>query len=294
MLTAECLYSKPMLKISAQLNDEEFLGTAEDLAAFVSDKLASLGFGDRHRSTERLVRFYAYEGLLSKPERAPDDRRKANFGPLQVRQLLLARLLAERGWDLDRIRTLLHENRIIAQLNKLIDELATPTEAEKLFFRTRGSEQVSPLLSEPDAGSFKEIRENRTRQYSRLRGEVGDFSPSAMPSPRPSRKTSYATVQQLRQIADSEESPAEALRLMIKKEMARDDLSPAARNLFEQLLAFNPTTRGDEPKTERWTKLRLAHWCEAHFNIDSRITPTKEELQGIVDNFSKALMNKYL
>jgi len=288
MLTAECLYSTTMLKLSAQLNDEEFLGTAEDLAAFVSDKLASLGFGDRHRSTERLVRFYAYEGLLSKPERAPDDRRKANFGPLQVRQLLLARLLAERGWDLDRIRTLLHENRIIAQLNKLIDELATPTEAEKLFFRTRGSEEVSLLLSEPDAGSFKPSRHASPIYSSR------DFSPSAMPSPRPSRKTSYSTVQQLRQIADSEESPAEALRMMIKKEMARDDLSPAARNLFEQLLAFNPTSRGDEPKTERWTKLRLAHWCEAHFNIDSRITPTKEELQGIVDNFSKALMNKYL
>ena len=292
MLTAECLYSKTMLKISAQLNDEEFLGTAEDLAAFVSDKLASLGYGDRHLSTERLVRFYAYEGLLSKPERAPDDRRKANFGPLQVRQLLLARLLAERGWDLDRIRTLLHENREVSQLNKLIDELATPTEAEKLFFRTRGSEQVSPMLSEPDARSLKEIR---TRQYSRPQEEMRDFSPSfGTSSPRPSRKTSYSTVQQLRQIADSEESPAEALRLMIKKEMARDDLSPAARNLFEQLLAFNPTTRGDEPKTERWTKLRLAHWCEAHFNIDSRITPTKEELQEIVDNFSKALMNKYL
>lgn len=288
MLTAECLYSTTMLKLSAQLNDEEFLGTAEDLAAFVSDKLASLGFGDRHRSTERLVRFYAYEGLLSKPERAPDDRRKANFGPLQVRQLLLARLLAERGWDLDRIRTLLHENRIIAQLNKLIDELATPTEAEKLFFRTRGSEQASLMLSEPDAGSLKRSRHASPIYFSR------DFSPAAMPSPRPSRKTSYSTVQQLRQIADSEESPAEALRLMIKKEMARDDLSPAARNLFEQLLAFNPTTRGDEPKTERWTKLRLAHWCEAHFNIDSRITPTKEELQEIVDNFSKALMNKYL
>jgi DNA-binding transcriptional MerR regulator len=280
-----------MLKISAQLNDEEFLGTAEDLAAFVSDKLASLGYGDRHLSTERLVRFYAYEGLLSKPERAPDDRRKANFGPLQVRQLLLARLLAERGWDLDRIRTLLHENREVSQLNKLIDELATPTEAEKLFFRTRGSEQASLMLSEPDVRSFKE---RRTRNYSLSKDEMRDFSPAAMPSPRPSRKTSYSTVQQLRQIADSEESPAEALRLMIKKEMAREDLSPAARNLFEQLLAFNPTSQGDEPKTERWTKLRLAHWCEAHFNIDSRITPTKDELQSIVDNFSKALMNKYL
>jgi hypothetical protein len=115
-----------------------------------------------------------------------------------------------------------------------------------------------------------------------------------MSAPKFRRKSSYATVQQLRQIADNDESPAEALRLMIKKEMARDDLTPAARNLFEQLLAFNPTSQGDEPKTERWTKLRLAHWCEAHFNIDSRVTPTKEELQAIVDNFSKALMNKYL
>jgi DNA-binding transcriptional MerR regulator len=285
MLTAECLYSQTMLKLSAQLNDEEFLGTAEDLAAFVSDKLSSLGFGDRHRSTERLVRFYAYEGLLSKPERAPDDRRKANFGPLQVRQLLLARLLAERGWDLDRIRTLLHENRLVAQLNKLIDELATPTEAEKLFFRTRGSDMDT--MSEPEM-SYKPSR-NASPIYSRR-----DEAHSAPAAPKSPRKTSYATVQQFRQIADTEESPAEALRLMIKKEMARDDLTPAARNLFEQLLAFNPTSRGDEPKTERWTKLRLAHWCEAHFNIDSRITPTKEELQGIVDNFSKALMNKYL
>jgi DNA-binding transcriptional MerR regulator len=284
MLTAECLYSKPMLKISAQLNDEEFLGTAEDLAAFVSDKLASLGFGDRHRSTERLVRFYAYEGLLSKPERAPDDRRKANFGPLQVRQLLLARLLAERGWDLDRIRTLLHDNREVTQLNKLIDELATPTEAEKLFFRTRGSNAES--VAEPVARS--------ARDFSALMLSARDDESPDMSSPKFRRKSSYSTVQQLRQIADSEESPADALRLMIKKEMMRDDLSPAARSLFEQLLAFNPTSRGDEPKTERWTKLRLTHWCEAHFNIDSRISPTKDELQEIVDNFSKALMNKYL
>ena len=288
MLTAECLYSTTMLKLSAQLNDEEFLGTAEDLAAFVSDKLASLGFGDRHRSTERLVRFYAYEGLLSKPERAPDDRRKANFGPLQVRQLLLARLLAERGWDLDRIRTLLHDNREVSQLNKLIDELATPTEAEKLFFRTRSSDVDT--LSEPSPlRSYKPDRSLSPVIFSSRDSEMPDSS-----SPKFRRKTSYSTVQQLRQIADSEEIPAEALRLMIKKEMAREDLSPAARNLFEQLLAFNPTTRGDEPKTERWTKLRLAHWCEAHFNIDSRITPTKDELQEIVDNFSKALMNKYL
>lgn len=278
-----------MLKISAQLNDEDFLGTAEDLAAFVSDKLAALGFGDRHRSTERLVRFYAYEGLLSKPERAPDDRRKANFGPLQVRQLLLVRLLAERGWDLDRIRTLLHDNREIAQLNKLIDELATPTEAEKLFFRTRRSE--SETVSEPSVRSARDFSPSMNLFMPMMDADDGEKTSKATYL---RRKASFSTVQKLRQIADTEENPAEALRLMIKKEIARDDLTPAARNLFEQLLAFNPTSRGDEPKTERWTKLRLTHWCEAHFNIDNRLNPTKEELQEIVDNFSKALMNKYL
>jgi len=117
--------------------------------------------------------------------------------------------------------------------------------------------------------------------------------PSA-PTYKPARKSSFAMVQQMKQIAESEESPADALRLMIKKELARDDLSPAARSLLDQLLAFNPASRGDEPKTERWTKIRLTHWCEAHFNIDSRVTPTKEELLEISDNFSKALMKKYL
>ena len=105
-----------MLKISAQLNDRDFQGTAEELATFVSEKLAELGFGERHRSSERLVRFYAYQKLLSRPEKAPDDGRQRLFGQLQVRQLLLARLLAERGWDLDRIRTLLLQNQEISAL----------------------------------------------------------------------------------------------------------------------------------------------------------------------------------
>jgi DNA-binding transcriptional MerR regulator len=275
-----------MLKISAQLNDRDFQGTAEELATFVSEKLADLGFGERHRSSERLVRFYAYQKLLSRPEKAPDDGRQRLFGQLQVRQLLLARLLAERGWDLDRIRTLLLQNQEISSLNKLIDELATPTEAEKLFFRTRSSAPA-------DADSLGLVGSDRARSPVVYSSRDESDEPSA-PAYKPVRKASFSMVQQLKQVAESEESPADALRLMIKKELARDDLSQAARNLLDQLLAFNPTSRGDEPKTERWTKVRLSHWCEAHFNIDSRVTPTKEELLEISENFSKALMKKYL
>ena len=277
-----------MLKISAQLNDRDFQGTAEELATFVSEKLAELGFGERHRSSERLVRFYAYQKLLSRPEKAPDDGRQRLFGQLQVRQLLLARLLAERGWDLDRIRTLLLQNQEINSLNKLIDELATPTEAEKLFFRTRSSDDdtmTTRLRSESRVLSAR-----MPTAYSQ-RDEMAE--PSA-PAYKPARKSSFAMVQQMKQLAETEESPADALRMMIKKELARDDLSQAARSLLDQLLAFNPSSRGDEPKTERWTKVRLTHWCEAHFNIDSRVTPTKGELIEISENFSKALMKKYL
>lgn len=279
-----------MLKISAQLNDRDFQGTAEELATFVSEKLAELGFGERHRSSERLVRFYAYQKLLSRPEKAPDDGRQRLFGQLQVRQLLLARLLAERGWDLDRIRTLLLQNQEIAALNKLIDELATPTEAEKLFFRTRSSGERSIGDFQPDLAEPRSHRARSPIAYSR-RDDDGE---AAAPAYKPARKASFSLVQQMKQVADQDESPADALRLMIKKELARDDLSQAARSLLDQLLAFNPTSRGDEPKTERWTKVRLTHWCEAHFNIDSRVTPTKEELLEIADNFSKALMKKYL
>lgn len=279
-----------MLKISAQLNDRDFQGTAEELAAFVSEKLAELGYGERHRSSERLVRFYAYQKLLSRPEKAPDDGRQRLFGQLQVRQLLLARLLAERGWDLDRIRTLLLQNEEISGLNKLIDELAMPTEAEKLFFRTRSSGEMTIGDFQPKLAEPRSHRAKSPISYSQ-RDEMAEPS---VPAYKPARKSSFAMVQQMKQAAESEESPAEALRLMIKKELARDDLSQAARSLLDQILAFNPTSRGDEPKTERWTKVRLTHWCEAHFNIDSRVTPTKEELLEIAENFSKALMKKYL
>ena len=53
-----------MMKFSATL-EGPFVGTAEELAAYVSGKLAALGFGPRFQANERLVRFYAFEGLRS-------------------------------------------------------------------------------------------------------------------------------------------------------------------------------------------------------------------------------------
>jgi len=277
-----------MMKISARLNDDDFLGTAEDLAHFVSDKLSELGFGDRHKTTERLVRFYTYENLLSRPERASDDRRKANFGQLQVRQLLLARLLSERGWDLDRIRNLLKDNAKVEALNDLIDELAIPTEAEKLFFRTRSN----AADAHHDATNLSEPSDFRILGQSRNSSPVR--SPSA-PSPRYSTSTRNQSelVSQINRLSESS-SPASTFKILVKKQLIRDDISQEAKDFYRQLMSFNPTSKGDEPKRERWTRLRLAHWCEAHLHIDGGARPTVNDIDEIVANFRKSLIENYI
>ena len=275
-----------MLKISAQIG-ENYLGTAEELADHVSGKLLELGFTNRHRATERLVRFYTYENILSKPERANDDRRKANYGDRQVRQLLLARVLAERGVDLEQIRNLLKDHADLDKLNGLIDKYAQPSEAEKLFFRTSPSELAHPsaraVFSRPRAPRIANDEE---------RSDMA-FSMEEAPSYSQRKRFAQDTHLQLREVSDSA-APAMVFRKMVVKESMRPDLDPEVRDLYKQLLAFHPAARGEEPKRERWTRLRLAHWCEASFHIDNRGRPSEDELEDIVNKFRKALRDSYL
>ncbi len=268
-----------MMKFSATL-EGPFVGTAEELAAYVSGKLAALGFGPRFQANERLVRFYAFEGLIDKPERAEDDKRRANFGDKQVRQLLVARILSERGNDLETIRGMLRRHATLAQLNDLIDEHARASELEGRSHR-------------PSTGvALKE----QIVHYSRL-----DFDDAmepdgpvsrAKPAPRPGRFASE-TLHQLRDISDSR-SPGLVFRKMVMREYDRPDLSPEVRGLYRQLLAFHPTTPGEPPKRERWSKIRLAPWCEVMVHIDGRAKPSQEEIDEMVLNFRKSLEDSYM
>jgi DNA-binding transcriptional MerR regulator len=271
-----------MLKPSAILNDDEFMGTAEELADFVSNKLVELGFGAQHNTSERLVRFYVYQGIINKAERALDDRRKANFGPTQVRQLLLARLLSERGWDLDRIKSLLADNSSAHKLNSLIDSLATPTEAEKLLFKTKSSsfDKFKDFKQEPNR-SLKPSRHNMAEEIVNYSIVEPNYSHRKISSSRDAQK--------IRDISESV-SPAMAIKRYVKNELMRDDLSDDAREVFTQLLAFNPTVSGDEPKRERWSRLRLNHWCEIHLNIDGKPALKESEINQLVEKFRNSLI----
>ena len=263
-----------MMKFSATL-EGPFVGTAEELAAYVSGKLASLGFGPRFQANERLVRFYAFEGLIDKPERAEDDKRRANFGDKQVRQLLVARILSERGNDLETIRGMLRQHGSRAQLNQLVDEHAMASELE-----SRSSREIVTSMAEP---SETYLRSPRRLSHS------GAADPGAS---RPSR-FSNETLHLLRDVSDSR-SPGLIFRKMVMREYDRPDLSPEVRGLYRQLLAVHPTTPGEPPKRERWSKIRLAPWCEVMVHIDGRAKPSQEEIDEIVLNFRKSLEDSYM
>jgi DNA-binding transcriptional MerR regulator len=269
-----------MMKFSAML-DGPFLGTAEELAAYVSGKLAAFGFGPRFQANERLVRFYAFEGLIDKPERAEDDKRRANFGDKQVRQLLVARILSERGNDLETIRGMLRRHATLPQLDELIDEHARASELEGRSARS--------ILS----GSLQEPSVAYTRREARPRGaEPEGYRPPSQGTPRPGRFSSE-TLHQLRDISEAR-SPGLVFRKMVIRESQREDLSPEVRGLYRQLLAFHPADPGEAPKRERWSKIRLAPWCEVLIHIDGRAKPTQSEIDEMVANFRNSLEDSYM
>ncbi len=262
-----------MMKFSATL-DAPFVGTAEELAAYVSGKLADLGFGPRFQANERLVRFYAFEGLIDKPERAEDDKRRANFGDKQVRQLLVARILSERGNDLETIRGMLRQHGTLAQLNQLIDEHARASELER-----RPAREIVAQMAEP--------METYVRSPRRLSHGMAD------PGSARSNRFSSEALHQLRDVSESR-SPGLIFRKMVIRESERPDLTPEVRSLYRQLLAFHPTTPGEPPKRERWSKIRLAPWCEVLVHIDGRAKPSQEEIDEMVVNFRKSLEDSYM
>lgn len=268
------------MKYSAML-EGPFLGTAEELAAFVSGKLASLGFGPRFQANERLVRFYAFEGLIDKPERAEDDKRRANFGDKQVRQLLVARILSERGNDLETIRGMLRRQTTLAQLDELVDEHAKASELEGRAPRSSAGATVDDLFVQ------------EFRQHSRL--EMDSMSEPVSREKRAPRQGRFSseTLHLLRDVSESR-SPGLVFRKMVLRESSRDDLSPEVRGLYRQLLAFHPADPGEAPKRERWSKIRLAPWCEVMIHIDGRAKPTKEEINEMVENFRNSLEDNYL
>ncbi|MGA0133042.1 MAG: hypothetical protein ACO3ND_01635 [Opitutales bacterium] len=279
-----------MLKPSANLNSD-FQGTAAELAAYVAQELHRLGFSPRFYPNERLVRYYAWEQLLERPEPSLEgDRRRKLFNGRQAMRLLAARILSERGSDLESIRRRLKAAAVEKRgLDDLIDEVASVQALEG-----RDETEPPPLAEINEEQEFSARRMRSVENFSAMHVEPGvtEFRP-LFNKAFPQRGSHSSPGSKLRRISESS-SPGLAFRKMVMLESTREDISEEARSLYRQLLAFHPADKSEPPKRERWSKLRLAPWCEVLLRIDEKQRPDRSEIDSIVSNFRKSLEDNYM
>lgn len=273
-----------MLRPAARIQlPPDWQGTAEQLAAEATTFLAECGFDEKFFCTERLVRYYLAREVLTPPERDSVDRRKALFGNLQFRQLILTRLLAERGWDLDRVHGQLFGfkgPKSVNELNELLNQLAEPTQAEQLLFRSR---KEHPHVSESKVYSSRSETiltddEDLANRSSKVWSERS--------TPGTPRRSGLA-----RQFihAAKDDVTLRKLALVVEKALGdpnlQEDEAKALKELAEMArLAFR--TGG---KKERWTRVKLAPWCEVNLRIGGDIVLSEEVKNHIINDFRRII-----
>ncbi|MFZ9202083.1 MAG: hypothetical protein ACO23N_06625 [Opitutales bacterium] len=273
-----------MLKPAARIRlPGDWQGTAEELASSASVFLADCGFDAKFFCTERLVRYYLSRGVLTQPEKDPVDRRKALFGNLQFRQLVLTRLLAERGWDLERVQGQLvgfKGPKSIGELDELLNQLAEPSQAEQLLFQSR---RVSPGLASQDVDLCSD----------EMPGPFGKSSPRSMLSEsvagQHERQSRRSVIARKFVLAAREDVTLRRLADVVEKTLADPSLHPDEALALRELAQMARLAFKSGGKKERWTRVRLAPWCEVNLRVGGEIVNDKESKEYIISEFRRII-----
>ncbi len=102
--------------------------TMDDFLHVAGRMLERLGLGDRDVPNERLVRFYAAEGAMTKPAR---DGREVRYAYTHLVEFLVTRLLLADGWPLAKIAALIAARDLPALEAMLPDAKRRETDAER-------------------------------------------------------------------------------------------------------------------------------------------------------------------
>ena len=256
----------------------DWRGTAEELAAEATAFLAESGFDEKFACTERLVRYYLTRGVLASPEKDSVDRRKALFGPLQFRQLVLTRLLAERGWDLDRVVGQMQGPggwKTERELDLLLNQLAEPTQAERLLFRSRREDATGDFF-------------RHDVKFSAGKG-VGLGSPAGerevRESSEPLRNQRSSLARRILQSARSEEGGLDRLSVLAEKMLKEPNLTEAEVAALRELAEMSRLAFREPGRKERWTRVKLAPWCEVNIRIGKDIELSTTQKSHIIKEF---------
>ena len=260
----------------------DWLGTAEELAAEATRYLLESGFDSTFACTERTVRYYVTRGVLTAPDKGTADRRKAVFGPRHFRQLVLARLLVGRGWDLDRVTSLIIGQggpKDERQLDELLNNLATPTPAEIILFGNRQQEPKETLYS-------SEIAEETVEDSApRLPRSAERKQPAASKSAGVRERLSKELITRARQ----ENGGLDRLAEIIRRFQQDPELSTPEQQALSELAEMAQLAFRNPSRKERWTRVKLAPWCEINLRVSQAKMPSRSQRDYIVQEFSRLL-----
>jgi hypothetical protein len=146
-----------MKVLSLPDKDRDWHGTAEQLAAKLNELLSRNGLDpEDDEASQRLVRYYVAEGVLSQP--SPNGRERL-FGFKQIVQYLVARVLLKQAWRLETVREFIQGS---PEIEQLLAQLGTsahePTPAEKALGRIRArSGRTGSAPAGEDASGTREL-----------------------------------------------------------------------------------------------------------------------------------------
>ncbi len=251
----------------------DWRGTADELAQKATGFLLKCGFDRHFGCSERLVRFYVTRGVLTPPEKDAVDRRKALFGPLQLRQLAVARLLAERGWDLDRVIGQLQGvkgPKSDRELDALLNQLGEPTQSERLLFESRQNQWESRI--EEESHSLGSPPSERSEGPGRSLTERDRLARKILTVAR-------------------ETGGLDRLTTLANKLLRDPGASPEERETLRQLGEMARHAANQPGKRERWTRIRLAPWCEVNLRVGKLSEPSDDEKARIIKEMHQLLDN---
>jgi len=152
----------------------QWRGTAASLAAYLNSFLpeAQPLYGEPRPVTERLIRYYVTEGLLSEPAVAGRERL---FGHLHLTEYLAARKLLADGWPIAKVREL---RRGKTPAERVIEQLRSPSAGRPSQVNESASKQLffsrSHSVAPPPSASFDvlELAAAATQRRSQLRADL--------------------------------------------------------------------------------------------------------------------------
>ena len=265
---------------------QDWHGTAEELALKANEYLEECGFDAKFGGSERLVRYYVTRGALTAPDKDDIDRRKAVFGPLQFRQLILTRLLAERGWDIDRIVDQFQTPKgpkSERELDALLNQLAEPTQAEKLLFKSRRDRPDSSVEDEKTSYSSHGAFEPKVLRMHSLMQPTENVHMA---------DTRESLTRRILKSARGDEGGLDRLAQTAEKLLKEAQLGPAEAEALKEIAVMARLAFRQDGKKERWTRVKLAPWCEVNIRVGNDSQLSESQKTHIIKEF-KQLIEDY-